>query len=532
MEPDPVGTMLDQLSTWSDETGRQPPIDLPHAELMLELLAEELGVTELPGLAEGTLGQLLFEVYPDAADIELDDLPSVLATAGDLLDYAADRHLLPAATVEALRGELAECGPLFLAAAADFADDESSVDEVDLKQVFGLPDRLPPMRLPSEPELARAARDSVLLGEVRHLAEQDDGPEPGQDAETEHVRALAEELGFADPADDGHVVACEDAPAWPDVDDDEALAVWQHALSSVLAWSLALDADASGGTELDLASAGAAFMVLFLTGRDGMARAEWSAMIEDAVTEHLPESQARQAWDAWVTEHGDPGTVLAERLERLGAVTLEDEVLRMTPPAQHTLRLELLDAGVEVPLLPPVEEMTAADVVEVALTAGPEEAAEESEAWMRLRPAEAAAGELLDVARDGGPGERGAAALLVLPLGSAAEQAWRSVLDVPSLRPYAKQALSQFTDSGPELSAEDSAWLLVDALSEAELRFEPEELAEAVASVVPAGELGIFERVWRLDHPNAHEVLTLVGRYHPDKTTAKAARKAAFKVTG
>ncbi|TWE29328.1 hypothetical protein [Prauserella muralis] len=546
MKPDPVTATLDDLAVWSADTGRQSPPDRPHAELMLGLLADELGVTELSQLAEGSLRQLLLEVYPEAADIEPEEVPTVLRTAGDLLDFAADRRLLHAATVENLRTELRESMAPFVTAVADLPEDESDlddlddVDEVDLKEVFGLPDRLPPLRLPPEPELAQAARESVLLGQVQQVVlalygGPDGATDPGDGldgAEAALLTELSEELGFVEETDEAQIVPTEDARTWPDLDDDEVLLVWQHALSFVLAWSLVLDAAGAGEEDLDFASAGSAFMVLFLTGREGVSLAEWSAMIEETATAELPESQARQRWDAWVAEHGDPGVVLAERLARLGAVTVDDEVVRMTPPAQHMLRSELLDSDVDVPLLPPVEDMTAEDVLEVALTTGPDEAAKEVEAWMSPRTPQAAASELLGAARGGGPDERGAVATLLTPLGAATEQAWREALDEPALRPYAKQALAQLTDSAAELSPQELAWLLADALSDAELRFEPEELAEVVASTVPAGEVAIFDHVWRLDHPNAHEVLTLVGRFHPDKTTAKAARKAAFKVGG
>jgi hypothetical protein len=33
----------------------------------------------------------------------------------------------------------------------------------------------------------------------------------------------------------------------------------------------------------------------------------------------------------------------------------------------------------------------------------------------------------------------------------------------------------------------------------------------------------------RLDHPDAHAVLTMLGKHSDDKKTAKAARRAAFK---
>jgi hypothetical protein len=52
-----------------------------------------------------------------------------------------------------------------------------------------------------------------------------------------------------------------------------------------------------------------------------------------------------------------------------------------------------------------------------------------------------------------------------------------------------------------------------------------------LAGAGPAGqEQQMFDVMWRLDHPQVHEVLTSLGRKHPDKKIAKAARKAAFKV--
>ncbi len=40
-----------------------------------------------------------------------------------------------------------------------------------------------------------------------------------------------------------------------------------------------------------------------------------------------------------------------------------------------------------------------------------------------------------------------------------------------------------------------------------------------------------FEAMARLDHPDAEAVLTMIGRHASDKTTAKAARRAAYKAS-
>ena len=47
---------------------------------------------------------------------------------------------------------------------------------------------------------------------------------------------------------------------------------------------------------------------------------------------------------------------------------------------------------------------------------------------------------------------------------------------------------------------------------------------------IPAGqEPAVFEIMARVPHPDAAGVLTVIGRHHPDKKIAKAARKSAYK---
>lgn len=48
--------------------------------------------------------------------------------------------------------------------------------------------------------------------------------------------------------------------------------------------------------------------------------------------------------------------------------------------------------------------------------------------------------------------------------------------------------------------------------------------------MVPRGrEELLFEAMARLPHPEVTEVLTVLGKAHPDKKIAKLARKAAYK---
>jgi hypothetical protein len=56
----------------------------------------------------------------------------------------------------------------------------------------------------------------------------------------------------------------------------------------------------------------------------------------------------------------------------------------------------------------------------------------------------------------------------------------------------------------------------------------PEEAAAAF-SELPDGGLVVLDQVWRLDHPRLPDVLEAVGKHHPVKSVAKAARKTLMK---
>lgn len=45
-----------------------------------------------------------------------------------------------------------------------------------------------------------------------------------------------------------------------------------------------------------------------------------------------------------------------------------------------------------------------------------------------------------------------------------------------------------------------------------------------------ASSRGPIEDMWRIDHPRVREVLEVVGRHHPDKALAKAARRSLAKL--
>src|SRR5260370_42613844 len=77
-----------------------------------------------------------------------------------------------------------------LDAGEDYEDEDQ---EIDLKEAFGLPDRLPPMRLPPEAELAGMARGASLIGQLQALAA---GLGPGR-AVTENAELAGDDAAEA-----------------------------------------------------------------------------------------------------------------------------------------------------------------------------------------------------------------------------------------------------------------------------------------------------------------------------------------------
>ena len=151
------------------------------------------------------------------------------------------------------------------------------------------------------------------------------------------------------------------------------------------------------------------------------------------------------------------------------------------------------------------------------------------------------------LAADGGPGERMLAVAAVTRIGAAAGPAWRDSLDGPEVRAYAKMALAGAIADGaggldgrggadlpPDLQPlpDDLAWVATDMLALAcDDDFpDADELAAAFREAVPAGqEAALFDAMGRGTHPDVVDVLNHVGKYHPDKQVAKAARTAAHR---
>jgi hypothetical protein len=637
MAKDTFTAELTDFRRWTETTRQKlsgdPGADAEELKTLLDLMRDDLGIERPADLGPGDLEEVLLRIYPrkvtvfDRADTE-DTIPAVR----DFLAYLTGSGEMTEGTARELKRELDRIAPRFADAVMDPANwgmarsivqamaadgvemgDQAAVDrwiatyntrvdpadavfdpgeeyedddeDINFKEAFGLPDRLPPIRLPAEAELAGTARDAPLIGQLRVLAAwlgpgrpvTENGELAGGDAaeavgalglavadlagvgrlrdvpRLDYLWRLALDAGFIElDEDETHAVPGEVAQAWPDGDDDEVLDVWEMLFALVMGTlDIIASLDPRRSSELDFFGQGAALAVmLFLARPDGLPVAEVSEVVRSAAVDELTPARAAKTWQSWVRAHGDPARLLLDQMVAVGAVGISDsedgDAARLTPLGLAAMRTLFAGSGVEVPLLPPAEEMTAADLIAMAESAAEEEFQAETAAWLAHRTAESAARELLSVAAEADPASRVLAVAVVTQLGAPAEPAWRDVLGQMELRGYAKATLATSATGGDlaaavpselELCDDDLAWVLTDALVadgwddlDDEVEYEPGALAKRLGEAIPAGrEPAAFEMMARVPHPDAANVLTVIGRYHPDKKIAKAARKSAYK---
>jgi hypothetical protein len=466
----------------------------------------------------------------------------------------------------------------------EVADDDFEYEDIDIKDALGLPDALPPIRLLPLPELAAQARTAPVARQLAALAEWvgKDGREVDEagDLTPEGLAEAKAALGVDDDElaflwecalavewlvfeddDEDRVSPGETADDWAAGADEQVLGAWALTLSAVLGESLEFygpdldeEEDDEDEPEFDFAGQGMAMAILlFLARREGLTVEEFAEVLwenaagghdEDDEEAHEDIAEARAEWEE---AYGDAARLLLDKLKDTLAITEDDELIRLTPLALAALHEQLVEAGVEIPLLPQTAaELSGAELLAMAGGVTDAEFEAEVDGWTAARGATDAARELLELAAAAEPGERMLAVAAVTRIGAPAEAAWRESLAVPQVRAYAKVALALLSgvdpeDAGPvelpeelEMTPEDLAWVATDLLTLAidEEFPDPEYLAISFREAVPAGrEQMLFEGMARGEHPDTVEVLNHLGEYHPDKQVAKAARTAAHKAS-
>ncbi|MFJ8307494.1 MULTISPECIES: hypothetical protein [unclassified Streptomyces] len=232
--------------------------------------------------------------------------------------------------------------------------------------------------------------------------------------------------------------------------------------------------------------------------------------------------------EALMAEEGDEPAppVEDEDVSRYGMV-------RLTPLGVYGVRARMLEAGVDAPAVGDLADKGADALLDGIAYFSELSARAETEQWLARREPAEAAGELLAAARGGdagGPLRRLHCQQALALTGALAEPAVRDVLPDPELGGLARVWLAERgAPDVPPPSETMIFWLAIDTIA-AQLAVEGdlEELQELVEGLV-GQHSGFFDTAWRVAHPATADVLEAMGRLHPDKSTAKAARKAAFK---
>ncbi|MEV4441870.1 hypothetical protein AB0K09_23240 [Streptomyces sp. NPDC049577] len=243
--------------------------------------------------------------------------------------------------------------------------------------------------------------------------------------------------------------------------------------------------------------------------------------------------------EALIEEIDGEGPHIRESVDGVDSEVPEEEdvtrygMVALTPLGLFAVRSRMLEAGVDAPAVGDLADADAGALLD-ALPRHPEGAARaEAELWLARRGPLDAARELLAAARgndEDAPRRRLACQQTLTLVGREAEPAMRDVLDDRELGGLARVWLAEHgaTDI-PEPGEAMVFWLTIDTIA-AQLAADPDspELRDLVEGLV-GGHSGFFDAAWRVDHPATADVLEAMGRLHPDRKTAKEARKAAFK---
>ncbi|MGE5132156.1 MAG: hypothetical protein ACM32E_04505 [Gemmatimonadota bacterium] len=185
--------------------------------------------------------------------------------------------------------------------------------------------------------------------------------------------------------------------------------------------------------------------------------------------------------------------------------------------------------GWHVPVLGGGARGDAAALLATLASCDVEDGEAEIAAWLSVRTPQEAAAELIEAARQGSPGLRGAGFAVLDRIGAEAVPAVRAAMDDPVLHAHAAVWLHEHGEEA-ELGPGDRAWLLVDLGAGLLEEADPQDVvAELLPDVPPAAQAELVAGLWEVSHPGVTDLLTALSEHHPDPAVARAARKAAFK---
>lgn len=436
--------------------------------------------------------------------------------------------------------------------------------------LFRLPPKLPGVRLPSDQELALAARSAPFmvhlealanwLGDNGRLVTVNDQLHTGDaadairelDVQPDYLPYLWEHAlvsGWIMLADDtdGHRSWAVPGPAayrWADHDVPGALHVWATAFAAVLAVTLDVITRSTPGVERwqKFQGQGVALAVMmFLARQTGLTEDDAADIVRTRAIGEAPTGRVSKAWDAWVHRFGDPAYRLLTELAALHALVLPasgEDVVTLAPLAQWALREQFRLDGINVPVVPASAQLSAADLIGLVGGLGDAEFDAEFRGWVTRRGSNRAAQELLLYAGSASPQVRFIAVKLVRQIGAAAIYAWLDAMQRPELRGYARIALSTMAADVPDSSlplvldpkADDLnavASDLVCLMGDDDIP-DPDRIEALFAEIAPTGEEEwIIALLAGGRHRDVVRLLELLGHCYSNRRLAKSARKAA-----
>lgn len=393
--------------------------------------------------------------------------------------------------------------------------------------------RPPAVRLAPRDELAAAARVAPLLRAARDLARWAAVRQnPGRT--TLDAAAAAEDLDLTQEeleaawrvASGARMLDRAGRGPQPDIlaagDPEAVLTLWDDALSVML-----------HSTELE-----GLVTALYTVG--GPVRIDALFEAYETARRQAPSGDCEPQALAGRAEAGRPADVAAlsaalETLADLGVVDLgTDEEAGVLTVALSRLGVwgvhgRLRARGWQLPVVGQLAQDRAAVLLAALADYDAEEGEAEIAAWLAQRGPGDAAAELMEAARGGSPGLRGAAFAVLDRVGDEAIPAVREALADPVLRPHAAVWLRDHGDQA-ELGRGDQEWLLVDLGAGLLEEAQPEDVVTELLPDLPSGgQAKLVAGLWQVSHPGLIGLLTALGAHHHDPSVAKAARKAAFK---
>lgn len=195
--------------------------------------------------------------------------------------------------------------------------------------------------------------------------------------------------------------------------------------------------------------------------------------------------------------------------------------------------LTLLEQEAAAAYVPQLSDLPAAELLGgIWDIESPEEGATELEAWIEARGLEAAIAELCGALPDVDDPSRGLVVRTLLALGPVTRSAMTEVPETPELAPFVLLHRAEFDeDVPPELdcAGDPERWIRVVS---AALHVWDDAVPVLAVAHHAAGDPGLpvmLDVAWRVRGAATEDVLDLLGSNHPDRATAKAARKALHK---